>query len=70
MLNFSWLALTDPKDVARVESKTYMVTDVERDTRPTPRKGVQGQLSNWMSPQAYEKAFNDRFPGCMKGRFS
>jgi len=66
-LPFSWLSLTDPRDVARVESKTFIVTPNKRETTPTPAEGVQGALANWMSPSQYEREANDRFPGCMKG---
>lgn len=63
-----WLASTDPADVARVESKTVISTPDKRDTVPTPRDGVKGTLGNWMSPQDMDTAFQERFPGCMKGR--
>ncbi|KFM82167.1 Phosphoenolpyruvate carboxykinase [GTP], mitochondrial, partial [Stegodyphus mimosarum] len=63
-----WLARTDPADVARVESLTFMSTPNKSDTVPTPKEGVKGTLGNWMSPEDMEKAFRERFPGCMKGR--
>ncbi|CAO2577470.1 Phosphoenolpyruvate carboxykinase, cytosolic [GTP] [Lemmus lemmus] len=62
-----WLALTDPRDVARIESKTVIVTQEQRDTVPIPKTGLS-QLGRWMSEEDFEKAFNTRFPGCMKGR--
>lgn len=62
-----WLALTDPRDVARIESKTVIITQEQRDTVPIPKSG-QSQLGRWMSEEDFEKAFNARFPGCMKGR--
>ncbi|XP_069352558.1 phosphoenolpyruvate carboxykinase, cytosolic [GTP] isoform X1 [Eulemur rufifrons] len=62
-----WLALTDPKDVARIESKTVIITQEQRDTVPIPKSGVS-QLGHWMSEEDFEKAFNARFPECMKGR--
>ncbi|KAK6471676.1 phosphoenolpyruvate carboxykinase [Huso huso] len=62
-----WLARTDPRDVARVESKTVIVTEKQRDTVPTPTSGTS-QLGRWMSEEEFEKAKNLRFPGCMKGR--
>ena len=37
-----WLAKTDPKDVARVESKTVICTDNMSETIPTPADGVEG----------------------------
>lgn len=63
-----WLARTNPKDVARVESKTFICTEKREDTIPTPKDGVQGGLGNWISPSDYHTAIVDRFPGCMKGR--
>uniref|UniRef100_A0A8I3VVS5 Phosphoenolpyruvate carboxykinase, cytosolic [GTP] n=1 Tax=Callithrix jacchus TaxID=9483 RepID=A0A8I3VVS5_CALJA len=62
-----WLALTDPRDVARIESKTVIITREQRDTVPIPKTGLS-QLGRWMSEEDFEKAFNARFPGCMKGR--
>ncbi|XP_022092114.1 phosphoenolpyruvate carboxykinase, cytosolic [GTP]-like isoform X2 [Acanthaster planci] len=63
-----WLARTDPKDVARVESKTVISTPYQRDTVPIPREGVEGTVGKWISPGDLQKAIDDRFPGCMKGR--
>jgi len=63
-----WLVRTDPADVARVESKTVIATKNKRDTIPTPKDGVKGTLGNWMSPEELQKALDERFPGCMKGR--
>ncbi|KAG7478225.1 hypothetical protein MATL_G00078380 [Megalops atlanticus] len=63
-----WLARTDPGDVARVESKTVIVTQDQRDTIPSPRGGGVSQLGRWMSQEEFDKAMNQRFPGCMKGR--
>lgn len=63
----SWLALTDPKDVARVESKTVIVTKQQRDTIPIPSSGVKSQLGNWMSENDFQKARQERFPACMTG---
>ncbi|XP_005057443.1 PREDICTED: phosphoenolpyruvate carboxykinase, cytosolic [GTP] isoform X1 [Ficedula albicollis] len=62
-----WLALTDPRDVARIESKTVIITQEQRDTTPIPKSGTS-QLGRWMSEEDFEKAFNTRFPGCMQGR--
>ncbi|NWI87877.1 PCKGC protein, partial [Pitta sordida] len=62
-----WLALTDPRDVARIESKTVIITQEQRDTTPLPKTGTS-QLGRWMSEGDFEKAFNTRFPGCMQGR--
>ncbi|XP_049982108.1 phosphoenolpyruvate carboxykinase [GTP], mitochondrial isoform X4 [Alexandromys fortis] len=63
-----WLARTDPKDVARVESKTVIVTPSQRDTVPLLADGARGQLGNWMSPDEFQRAVDERFPGCMQGR--
>ncbi|XP_038050395.1 phosphoenolpyruvate carboxykinase, cytosolic [GTP]-like isoform X2 [Patiria miniata] len=63
-----WLARTDPKDVARVESKTVISTPYERDTVPIPKEGVEGTVGKWMAPGDLKKAIDERFPGCMKGR--
>lgn len=63
-----WLARTNPADVARVESKTFICTENREDTVCTPKPGVQGSLGNWISPRDYEDAIMKRFPGCMKGR--
>ena len=69
-VTFSWLATTDPKDVARVESKTVISTPTMRETVPIPREGVKGTVGKWMSPEDLEKALGERFPGCMKGKSS
>ncbi|XP_039591762.1 phosphoenolpyruvate carboxykinase, cytosolic [GTP] [Polypterus senegalus] len=62
-----WLARTDPRDVARVESRTVIVCQEQRDAIPISKSGVS-QLGRWMSEEEFEKAVNMRFPGCMKGR--
>lgn len=63
-----WLARTNPADVARVESRTFICTNSKNETIPTPRNGIKGTLGNWISPNDMEDAVMDRFPGCMKGR--
>jgi len=63
-----YLAKTDPADVARVESRTFIITDRREDTIPTPKPGVKGTLGNWMSMDDLKKNVNERFPGCMAGR--
>lgn len=63
-----YLARTDPKDVARVESKTVISTPDKNETIPEPAEGVQGTLGHWMSPANLDKAIGERFPGCMRGR--
>ncbi|XP_055508019.1 phosphoenolpyruvate carboxykinase, cytosolic [GTP]-like [Leucoraja erinacea] len=62
-----WLARTDPKDVARVERQTVIVTPEQRDTVPIAKNG-ESQLGRWLSEKEFEKAFTARFPECMKGR--
>jgi len=66
--NNCFLARTDPKDVARVESKTVISTPDKCETIPEAMEGVKGTLGHWMSPKALQDAVNERFPGCMKGR--
>jgi phosphoenolpyruvate carboxykinase (GTP) len=64
-----YLAHTDPADVARVESKTFIVTKDKYESVPHIKEGVKGVLGLWQSPEDWEKAMKERFPGCMKGRF-
>ncbi|KAF6212979.1 hypothetical protein GE061_010692 [Apolygus lucorum] len=65
----SYLALTDPRDVARVESRTFICTTNKSDAIPTPANpSIKGSLGNWMSLQDLEKAVDERFPNCMQGR--
>jgi len=66
--NNCFLARTDPKDVARVESKTVISTANKLETIPQPAEGVQGQLGHWMSPEDLDNKIKELFPGCMKGR--
>ena len=63
-----YLARTNPADVARVESKTFICTEHREQAVCTPRFGIQGTLGNWISPEDYDAAIMKRFPGCMKGR--
>lgn len=63
-----WLARTNPADVARVESRTFICTESKEEAIPTPQDGVKGTLGNWISITDMEKAIKERFPGCMKGR--
>ncbi|XP_052830119.1 phosphoenolpyruvate carboxykinase, cytosolic [GTP] [Octopus bimaculoides] len=63
-----WLARTDPADVARVERRTVIATEAQRDTIPIPKTGVKGQLGYWMDLEDMDTELNMRFPGCMRGR--
>lgn len=63
-----WLARTNPADVARVESKTFICTPRREEAIPTSKDGVAGKLGNWISERDMEKAMAERFPGCMRGR--
>jgi phosphoenolpyruvate carboxykinase (GTP) len=57
---------TDPKDVARVESKTWIVTPDKYDTvTHTVGEPIMG---HWLSQESFDKEVEDRFPGCMSGR--
>jgi phosphoenolpyruvate carboxykinase (GTP) len=63
-----YLARTDPADVARVESKTFIVTDERHASVPHVAEGEKGILGQWMSPHQFKKESVERWPGCMKGR--
>ena len=65
----SWLARTDPADVARVESRTFVVTPKRQDAIPVCAEGVNGQLGHWLSPKELPQVIQDRFPNCMNGAF-
>lgn len=50
-----------------MESKTVIVTKSQRDTIPVPAAGVKSQLGSWMSESDWQRARQERFPGCMAG---
>lgn len=56
--------------MARVESKTVIVTKNQRDTIPIPAEGVKSQLGSWMSESDWKRAREERFPGCMTGMWT
>ena len=62
-----FLARTDPKDVARVESKTVICSKKKIETIPEPAEGVTGQLGYWISPEELDAKIHTLFPGAMKG---
>ncbi|XKL65334.1 hypothetical protein PGB90_008754 [Kerria lacca] len=63
-----WLARTNPADVARVESKTFLCSADKKQSIPQPKENVVGKLGNWISPDDMDEAIQQRFPGSMKGR--
>ncbi|XP_075166433.1 phosphoenolpyruvate carboxykinase [GTP]-like isoform X2 [Haematobia irritans] len=63
-----WLARTNPADVARVESRTFICTKNKEESIPVTKDATPGALGNWISPEDMKKAIAERFPGCMKGR--
>ena len=63
-----FLARTDPKDVARVESRTFISTPEKQETIPTAAEGVKGTLGHWIAPDDLDQKMSELFPGCMKGR--
>lgn len=64
----NYLCRTDPADVARVESKTFICTPDRYESVPHVREGIEGTLGHWMGPEDMAVELNDRFPGCMNGR--